>query len=92
MDLKNRMIFPAGEAVDVKLQNLPEGNIFAKLLDVPGALLYSMVLSFCTVGVYSMRFSIFDVFLMIFWFTIPMELQLGIFLRDISIMAKFILC
>ena len=47
--------------------NLPLVNIFAKLLDVPGALLYSMVLSFCTVGVFSMRFSIFDVYLMIFF-------------------------
>jgi len=45
--------------------NLPLVNVFAKLLDIPGALLYSMVLTFCTVGVYSMRFSIFDIFLMI---------------------------
>ncbi len=32
VDLTNRMIFPEGEAVDIKLPNLPEGNINAKLL------------------------------------------------------------
>lgn len=29
---KKRLIFPASESVEVKLQNLPEGSIFAKLL------------------------------------------------------------
>ncbi|MBE9529695.1 MAG: helix-turn-helix domain-containing protein [Proteobacteria bacterium] len=32
VDLTNRMIFPEGEAVDIKLPSLPEGNINAKLL------------------------------------------------------------
>ena len=32
IDMSNRMIFPSGEAVDMKLPNLPEGNIYAKLL------------------------------------------------------------
>ncbi|MFC1812127.1 helix-turn-helix domain-containing protein [Thermodesulfobacteriota bacterium] len=32
VDITNRMIFPAGEAVDIKLPNLPERNIQAKLL------------------------------------------------------------
>lgn len=31
-DVKNRHIFPAAEAVDVKLQGLPEGSVQAKLL------------------------------------------------------------
>jgi putative tricarboxylic transport membrane protein len=42
-------------------------NIFVRLLDLPAALLYSMVLAFCTLGVYSLRFTIFDVFLAIFF-------------------------
>lgn len=45
--------------------NLPLVNIFAKILDLPGALLNCMVLTFCTIGVYSVRFAVFDVFLMI---------------------------
>ena len=32
VDLTNRMIFPEGEAVDIKLPSLSEGNINAKLL------------------------------------------------------------
>ena len=32
IDMSNRMIFPSGEAVDMKLPNLPGGNIYAKLL------------------------------------------------------------
>ena len=32
VDMTNRMIFPEGEAVDIKLPSLPEGNINAKLL------------------------------------------------------------
>ncbi len=32
VDMTNRMIFPESEAVDIKLPNLPEGNINAKLL------------------------------------------------------------
>lgn len=32
VDLTNRMIFPEGEAVEIKLPNFPEGNINAKLL------------------------------------------------------------
>jgi transcriptional regulator with XRE-family HTH domain/KaiC/GvpD/RAD55 family RecA-like ATPase len=32
IDMSTRMIFPSGEAVDMKLPNLPRGNIYAKLL------------------------------------------------------------
>jgi len=32
VDTTNRMIFPSGEAMDIKLPNLSEGNIHAKLL------------------------------------------------------------
>ncbi|MGE5619500.1 MAG: tripartite tricarboxylate transporter permease [Sphingomonadaceae bacterium] len=45
--------------------NLPLVNIFAKLLDLPGALLYSMVIAFCVLGVYGLRLSVFDVGLML---------------------------
>lgn len=34
-DLKKRVIFPTAEALDVKLPNLPEGSIYAKLLTPP---------------------------------------------------------
>ena len=47
--------------------NLPLVNIFVKLLDLPAALLYSMVLAFCTVGVYCIRFAAFDLMLMVFF-------------------------
>lgn len=45
--------------------NLPLVNIFAKLLDVPEALLNGLVLTLCGLGVYTRRFSLLDVFLMI---------------------------
>jgi|GEM_PF-4608 len=45
--------------------NLPLINLFIKILDLPAALLYSLVLTFCTIGVYSIRFSVFDVYLVI---------------------------
>jgi transcriptional regulator with XRE-family HTH domain/KaiC/GvpD/RAD55 family RecA-like ATPase len=32
IDMSNRMIFHSGEAVDMKLPNLPRGNVYAKLL------------------------------------------------------------
>lgn len=32
VDITDRMIFPSGEAMDIKLPNLPEANIHAKLL------------------------------------------------------------
>ncbi|MBW2247352.1 MAG: helix-turn-helix domain-containing protein [Deltaproteobacteria bacterium] len=32
IDMTSRMIFPSDEAVEIKLSNLPEGNIYAKLL------------------------------------------------------------
>ena len=47
--------------------NLPLVNIFVKLLDLPAALLYSMVLIFCIIGVYCIRFSEFDLLLMVFF-------------------------
>jgi putative tricarboxylic transport membrane protein len=43
--------------------NLPLVNIFAKLLDLPAAILYSMVLTFCCVGVYTLRFAVLDIYL-----------------------------
>lgn len=45
--------------------NLPLVNIFAKLLDLPGSILYSMVLAFCILGVYAVRLSMFDVGMML---------------------------
>ena len=45
--------------------NLPLVNIFAKLLDVPEALLNGLVLTLCGLGVFTRRFSLLDVFLMI---------------------------
>jgi putative tricarboxylic transport membrane protein len=45
--------------------NLPLVTVFAKLLDLPGALLYSMVVAFCVLGVYAIRLSVFDVGMMI---------------------------
>lgn len=45
--------------------NLPLVNLFAKLLDLPGAILYSMVLAFCILGVYAVRLSMFDVGMML---------------------------
>lgn len=47
--------------------NLPLVNIFVKLLDLPAALLYSMVLAFCSVGVYCIRFAAFDLITMVFF-------------------------
>jgi transcriptional regulator with XRE-family HTH domain/KaiC/GvpD/RAD55 family RecA-like ATPase len=32
IDMTSRMIFPSDEAVEIKLPNLPEGNVYAKLL------------------------------------------------------------
>jgi transcriptional regulator with XRE-family HTH domain/KaiC/GvpD/RAD55 family RecA-like ATPase len=32
IDITRRMIFPSDEAVEIKLPNLPEGNVYAKLL------------------------------------------------------------
>lgn len=47
--------------------NLPLVNVFAKLLQLPGELLYSSVLAFCVLGVFALRLSTFDVsLLMIF--------------------------
>jgi putative tricarboxylic transport membrane protein len=45
--------------------NLPLVNVFAKILDLPEAVLQSSVLAFCVLGVYSMHFAVSDVFLMI---------------------------
>ncbi|HZK67427.1 MAG TPA: tripartite tricarboxylate transporter permease [Chloroflexota bacterium] len=47
--------------------NLPLVNLFAKLLDLPGAVLYSMVIAFCVLGVYANRLSVFDVGVMLFF-------------------------
>jgi putative tricarboxylic transport membrane protein len=45
--------------------NLPLVNIFAKLLDLPGSILYSMVVALCVLGVYATRMSNFDVGIML---------------------------
>jgi len=44
---------------------LPLVNLFAKLLDLPGNILYSMVIAFCVLGVYGLRLAIFDVGVML---------------------------
>jgi len=43
--------------------NLPLVNVFAKILDLPAAILYAMVLAFCCMGVYVVRFAVLDIFL-----------------------------
>ena len=45
--------------------NLPLVNIFAKLLDVPEALLNGLVLALCVLGVYTREYLMTDVYLMI---------------------------
>jgi putative tricarboxylic transport membrane protein len=45
--------------------NLPLVNLFAKLLDLPAAILYSLVLTFCCVGVFTLRFAVLDIFLVL---------------------------
>jgi putative tricarboxylic transport membrane protein len=72
--------------------NLPLVNIFVKLLDLPAALLYSMILIFCIIGVYCIRFSEFDLLLMVFFGIVgyfmrkhdypPAPLLLGLLLGD----------
>jgi len=45
--------------------NLPLVNLFAKLLDVPEALLNGLVLALCVLGVYTREYLITDLYLMI---------------------------
>jgi len=45
--------------------NLPLVNLFAKILDLPRAVLQSSVLAFCVLGVYSVNFAVSDVLLMV---------------------------
>jgi putative tricarboxylic transport membrane protein len=45
--------------------NLPLVYLFAKLLDLPAAILYSLVLTFCCVGVFTLRFAVLDIFLVL---------------------------
>ncbi len=45
--------------------NLPLVNLFAKLLDVPEALLNGLVLALCVLGVYTREYLMTDVYLMI---------------------------
>lgn len=45
--------------------NLPLVNLFAKLIDLPAAVLYTMVLALCLLGVYGVRLAVFDIGLML---------------------------
>lgn len=47
------------------IQNLPLVGFFAKLLDLPYAILFPLILAFCVFGVYSMSGNTFDLWLMI---------------------------
>lgn len=47
------------------IQNLPLVGIFAKVLDLPYAILFPLILAFCVLGVYSFSGSTFDLWLMV---------------------------
>lgn len=47
------------------LLNLPLIPYFAKILEVPRALLISLIIVFCFIGVYGVSFSVFDLFMLI---------------------------
>jgi putative tricarboxylic transport membrane protein len=52
-----------GNAILVVL-NLPLVGLWVKLLKIPYAYLFAMILVFCCVGVYSINYRVFDVFMM----------------------------
>lgn len=56
--------------------NLPLIPLFARLLDVPRALLLSMILIFCMLGVYGMSFSEFDLLLLLAFGVIGLIMRL----------------
>ncbi|MGE4340125.1 MAG: tripartite tricarboxylate transporter permease [Pigmentiphaga sp.] len=43
--------------------NLPLVGIWVKLLKIPYRILFPMILVFCTIGVYSLNYNVFDIFL-----------------------------
>ena len=47
------------------IQNLPLVGVFAKILDLPYAILFPLVLVFCVFGVYSLSGNTFDLWLMV---------------------------
>ncbi len=47
------------------VQNLPLVGLFAKILDLPYAILFPLVLVFCVFGVYCMSGSVFDLWMMV---------------------------
>ncbi|WP_096187260.1 tripartite tricarboxylate transporter permease [Evansella halocellulosilytica] len=47
--------------------NLPLIPLFAKILEIPRAILMSLIVIFCAIGVYSLNFSVFDLYLLVFF-------------------------
>jgi putative tricarboxylic transport membrane protein len=57
--------------------NLPLIPLFAKILDVPRALLVSMVVLFCIIGVYALKFSTFDLYLLTIFGVVGLIMRLN---------------
>lgn len=47
--------------------NIPMIGIWVKLLRIPYKILFPLILLFCTIGVYSINNSVFDIFIMLFF-------------------------
>jgi putative tricarboxylic transport membrane protein len=54
-------------------------SLWVQLLRVPYKLLYPLIILFCTIGAYSINFSIFDIFLAIFFGILGYILRKGNF-------------
>jgi putative tricarboxylic transport membrane protein len=59
--------------------NLPMISLWVQLLRVPYKLLYPLIILFCTIGAYSVNFSIFDIFLAMFFGLLGYFLRKGNF-------------
>jgi putative tricarboxylic transport membrane protein len=59
--------------------NLPMIGLWVQLLRVPYKLLYPLIILFCTIGAYSINFSVFDIFLAIFFGLLGYFLRKGNF-------------
>jgi putative tricarboxylic transport membrane protein len=59
--------------------NFPMIGLWVQLLRVPYKLLYPLIILFCTIGAYSINFSIFDIFLAIFFGILGYFLRKGDF-------------
>ncbi|MBI4609806.1 MAG: tripartite tricarboxylate transporter permease [Candidatus Rokubacteria bacterium] len=57
--------------------NLPLVGLFASLLRVPGRFLHPLIVLFCLVGVYSINYSVFDVWVMILFGLLGYVLRKG---------------